>query len=117
VSELWERVLPRLPADVTHDAQVTGSGDPLWTAEMALRVVAWAGAHDHAILGGEVYHRIGPMQTSFLDDWEAAPDGAAEQRPAYVRRTAQQAMAAIERSARDGDPHRRYYLALGPKGT
>jgi hypothetical protein len=111
VAGAWEGALRRLPDELVAEAHFSGSGDPLWPAAAALRILPWAVSADHAVAGGEVYRKLGPMQTSFVDDWETSRT-AGEPWQAYVRRAARRAGEEIARFANDGGLDLRYYLVL-----
>jgi hypothetical protein len=83
---------------------VTGSRELLWPCDVVSDVVAWARDSAIGILGGEVYTRLGPMNTSFVSDWNTTPEWSpGENWRAFVDRGAAQAIEAVTASHKRAD--------------
>jgi hypothetical protein len=108
VSGEWARLLSELPEELVEEGYRTGNGEPLWGEESARTLVEWLRRRDRGLRGGEVYASTGPMQTSFVSDWETEPTGE-ESWHAFVIRAAAVALEEIGTGARPG---RRFYLAI-----
>jgi hypothetical protein len=108
-------LLAALPEALLAQAELVGNGEPLWPAEAAVQIVAWAGAADWAIAVGEVYRARGQMQTSFVFDWET-PRKRREPWPDYARRAGETAQAKIEAAGEDDVPGvlRFFFVAFPP---
>lgn len=89
--EPLEGAYARLPPTLRRDAELTGTGEPLWTPDLIPEVLAWVKAAGLGLEGGEIYLRLGPMQTSFGGDWSTTPQrGPDEPWPDFSRRSTEQ---------------------------
>lgn len=108
-----------LPARLRGLGDLTGSGELLWTGELAREVLDWLVGQGRGVIGGEVYVSVGKARGAFAGDWQTAPQWRAnEDWQAFVERSAAQSRAEIAaREASVDASSRRFFLAAAERGS
>ena len=108
------QLITALPPELLSQADLVGTGEPLWLPAAAAEIVRWADGEEWAVEAGEVYRARGQMQTSFVSDWETSRDDG-ESWPAYVRRAAMIALAEMDQAEkRDRTRALRFFFVVLP---